>query len=277
MGKVKSENQQISHLRINKIFSLLSIFAIACISFSYAADFPKVTDVKGQVEYQRQNKQWEKVEIGDVFEKGDRVKTYDNSRCDLVMDKEQKQIVGIFDNSEIIVLLGNNEKFELVNANVMFSLDGLPEGSTFEVKTPTAICGVRGTGFKIFSNTTLTQINAYYNSVYGKNFEGDIKDIPPGFFRKINKNGQISKLHRIPNMDGKRFRAWKKSTNTGKGDKDKNKKDKRSRNFRFERSEHQGKDIRGKSDSQNEFRKDTGKLSEKDSEPSYPPCTERPK
>ncbi|MDD4202916.1 MAG: FecR domain-containing protein [Candidatus Omnitrophica bacterium] len=264
MGKVKNKDQKISHLRINKVLSLLSIFTVVCISCAYAADFPKVTDVKGQVEYQRQSKQWEKVKIGDVLEKGDRVKTYDNSRCDLVMDKEGKQLMGIFDNSEIIVLLGNNEKFELVNANVMFSLEGMPEGSTFEVKTPTAICGVRGTGFRIFSDTTMTQINAYYNSVYGKNFEGDIKDVPPGFYRTIGEDGQISKLHKIPDMEGKRFRAWKRSAGDKKEDKDKHKDNNgRSRNSRFERSENRMNDVRGKSDSQNEFRKDAEKISEK--------------
>ena len=258
-------------LKINKSFLFLFIVGMICVLNVYAAEFPKVTDIKGKVKYQRTAEQWEDVKVGDVFEKGDRVKTASNSRCNLVMDKEGKQIVGIFANSEIIVLLDKKEKFELVNAEVLFSLEGLPEGSTFEVKTPTAVCGVRGTGFKIFSDTTMTQINAYYNSVYGKNFEGVVKDVPPGYFRKIDKNGRISKLYKFPDMEGKRFRAWKKSSNDKKEGKEKKKKDARSRNFRFEKAQRQNdnENVRGKSDLQNELRKETKELEKPDSEPKY--------
>jgi len=216
--------------------------------------------VKGQVECKRGNEQWKDVSVGDVFKKGDRIKTYSNSRCDLHMDKQGQQAVGIFDNSEVIVLLDKKEKFELVNATVMFSLEGLPEGSTFEVKTPTAVCGVMGTGFKIFSDTTMTQINAYYNSVYGKNFDGKMKDVPPGYYRTIDKSGKISKLFKCSNMDQKRFRSWKKLSGSQQDGGTQNKgqkKDKRPRNFRFEKPGLGAVDgTRGKMDKKNVQKKD---------------------
>jgi hypothetical protein len=214
------------------------------------------------------------LQIGDVLEKGDRIKTAGNSRCDIVMDEKGQQKIGIFDNSEVIVLLGKTEKFELVNANVLFSLEGLPKGTTFEVKTPTAVCGVRGTGFKIFADTTSTQINAYFNSVYGKNFQGVVKDIPPGYFRTINKNGNISKLLKIPNMSTKRFRAWKKSSGEKKEKKDKS--DRRTRNFRFEKKNNLGDNTRGKTDKKNTFKKDQEKIADKPSCPVSPPQHEIP-
>ena len=115
-----------------------------------------VTFVEGDVLILKKDaKEWQKANPGDALEDGDTVKTLENSRVKLQFSPGGKVILKE-DTSLKINTVDSNGPLEgggtdlfLSKGDIKALVTRLEEGSTFEVKTPTAVCGIRGTVFYV--------------------------------------------------------------------------------------------------------------------------------
>lgn len=99
-------------------------------------------------------------------------------------------------------------RISLLNGELRSLVEGLDKGTTFEIKTPTAVCGARGTGWDTKTDGKEVMVDTYEEEVYfqsqNKKIKGmiksgkrgilkdpaqpiDIKDIPLDKIRDWNK------------------------------------------------------------------------------------------
>ncbi|OVE71012.1 hypothetical protein BVX93_02380 [bacterium B13(2017)] len=111
---------------------------------------------------------WRDVEPGDRLYEGDIFKTGDKSSVTLFIRGlgNKDSFTQLFENTEVkVIKLSMNDMDELddvyldiILGEVLVNVEDLPETSTFKVKTPTAIAGVRGTTFKVKVLSNLVSI-----------------------------------------------------------------------------------------------------------------------
>ncbi len=111
-----------------------------------------VTFLSGDVEV-LSNENWEPVYIGGFIEVGDTIKVYENSFCELQFG--ETAVIKIQENSEVKMdtVLFEPEQTDIalniITGSFLFKVDKLIGNDQFNVKTNSAVCGVRGTEFMI--------------------------------------------------------------------------------------------------------------------------------
>lgn len=115
-----------------------------------------ITFVEGEVLLLKKGAgDWRKVNPGDALESGDTVKTLESSRAKLQLSSGGKVALKESASVKINVMdsngpeKGGSAELFLSEGEIQASIKRLEEGSTFEVKTPNAVCGMRGTVFYV--------------------------------------------------------------------------------------------------------------------------------
>ena len=185
-----------------------------------------VMKVSGKVEALKVGAQnWTKTNKGDQLFAGDSIKTYKTGNADIGFDSEN--IVSIKPNTHVVIMINGNEKIELIDGEVFTLVKNIPTGSAFEIRTPTAVCGARGTGNGAKTKKGETTFSAYENDSYAKgiNKDGSFTGaliIKQGFKTNIKRFSKPSKLIKLSNRDLDRWGSWKEGF-TGKASKFQNK------------------------------------------------------
>lgn len=90
---------------------------------------------------------WEPLQVGTVINAGDQVKTEADGLVEIHYDSFFLNIAKITPNSLAEFMSIEPTKIFVSSGAIYSSLEGLPEGSTYDVITPTAVGGVRSTVF----------------------------------------------------------------------------------------------------------------------------------
>ena len=194
---------------------LIAILATALISAG-SKSYVKVIHVTGTAEYLKATgTDWKDVRVGISLFSGDSIKTYKDSSVEIAFDGRKKKIIDIKPGTYIVLKLGETEKIELIDGEVFSLVKKLPRGSRFEIRTPTAICGARGTGWGANANKNRTVVSAYENDSYAKGIRKDgsiVEDnliVKEGYQTTVKRFDKPSKLMRITDRDFERWNSWK--------------------------------------------------------------------
>jgi hypothetical protein len=164
---------------------------------------------------------------GMSLKKGTRVMTGRESFLRIGFDRREDNIVVIESGSDVIIKLDGDEKIELVSGEIFALLNGLKRGETFRVRTPCAVCGARGTGWKTSTGNNTTEVTVFDDRTFvrGVNKDGSAMEeevwVYEGFMRKINKFQKPGKMEKIP--DEMLSKLKKRSAESGKKKKSANK------------------------------------------------------
>lgn len=133
------------------VFSLVLQLIIPCTV--YAASVGRFTSVKGNVTQTRDDKALKPV-FNSLIEAKDVITTGDKSSAKMVFD--DKSTITLSENSSMVVkefaIKGKERRgiFSLTLGKLIADVTKYVGGkNAFEVHTPTAVCGVRGTGFEV--------------------------------------------------------------------------------------------------------------------------------
>ena len=151
---------------------------------------------------------WTNVSVGMLLKKGDTIKTGPRASCDIAFDEDAKNVVGILENSDVVIVLDEQEKLSTVEAHIYARLSAIPRGSSFEIKTPQAVCGARGTGLGIKSSDKNTEALAFEDNISVRNTYGNEENVEQGFLRNIDDGGNISEALEVSPRDTAEFQAW---------------------------------------------------------------------
>jgi hypothetical protein len=158
---------------------ILSVIACACFCFvSFANERPhtEILYISGTPKVCLGDEtQYIDAEEGMYLESGDKIKTDDDSSLGLGFNKDESNIIEVGNNSDVVVVLGENEKLELLEGRVFVTISELTSGSSFEVRTPTAVTGARGTYWAVIAIKDSTDVETIEGDVYVAAFLEDGK------------------------------------------------------------------------------------------------------
>ena len=83
-------------------------------------------------------------EKGQLVASGDSLETGASSFIDIGFDSGWKNVMRVGENSTVKITDIYPTSLSLVGGEILAKLDALPKDSTFEIKTPTAVIGIRG-------------------------------------------------------------------------------------------------------------------------------------
>lgn len=138
---------------------------------------------------------WKTAEKGMKVNIGDSIRTARHSLADVALDEEKKNTIRI-DPKTTIILGSNNagtiDKLDISRGRVYSKLENLKAGLTFEVDTPSAVAGVRGSSYSVNSERDEDEIKAYKDEVFIKAYDANKNliteaTLPEGFKTFIDR------------------------------------------------------------------------------------------
>lgn len=147
----------------------------------------EVTNLSGDVEVLLEDAQeYAAAEEGMLLEAGDSIKTGADASAELSFNEDNSNLARLSEETNVTALFQGDEKIELIEGEVFTTVSQLSTGSAFEIRTPTAVSGARGTDWVTKVTEEGTEVEAVDSSPYVKHFEakgiisGEETPIPPG-------------------------------------------------------------------------------------------------
>lgn len=157
-----------------------------------------------QVQFAAENV-WKRAKIGTRIDIGDSIRTARRSKADIVLDDEKKNFIRIEENTLLIfnsTQSGGMNRFDLSHGKIYANVEEVKAGLTFEVNTPSAVAGVRGTWWSVESDEKKDEVSVFEDSVFVKAYDkakkliGEIV-VPEGFktiIERFKRPGDLIQL-----------------------------------------------------------------------------------
>ena len=145
---------------------LASVLLFGSLS-AYADTEAKIIYLKGSVKVQEAGEDfWILAKKGMLLNDGDKIKTFTASEVEIAIDDTLKNIMRLEANTEVLIEDIRKGKFNMPKGEILALIEGLPDGSVFEVKTPTAVAGVAGSGMSVGTDGTSTTVGCFEDKAY---------------------------------------------------------------------------------------------------------------
>ena len=211
---VQFEERRMRIMRKGILFVLVWLFTLAgFFSFVYAA---QIVDVVGKAQIQpASSTSWRSAKTGMKVSIGDKIRTARRSEVRVALDEQKKSFISIEELTMVILnstIPGEINKFDLSKGKLYVKAEKVKAGATFEVATPSAVAGVRGTAWSVESNADGDIVSVFESSVFVKAFDKMKRlisevTVPEGFKIFIERFGPPGEL--LPLTD-KEHGSWKK-------------------------------------------------------------------
>ncbi len=206
-------------LLISCIFILLYIFKVLLPEKELKLDQANKTFVvKGDVRIKKtgEGAGWHNMEASTVLEKGDTVETGKNSSVDIVIGNDTEKTIRLGEKSHVEFQGINPADLSVSQGKLLVALKKLEPKSSFVIKTPTAICGARGTGWIEEVLPEKTKVSVFESEIFahevGANGKRDPVEnmVAAGTQRTLEKNKPISEIQTIRESDLEEWSYWYK-------------------------------------------------------------------
>jgi len=173
----------------------------------------EVIALEGEVGVKPREGEYGPVEEGALLESGTTIRTGPGAALELGFDEADENIVRVEEETTVVLLLKEDEKIELLQGEVFAIINDLPGGASFEIRTPTAVAGARGTEWATRYKDETTDVEAFDDTPYVKSFDSKGKlrsrvvDVKPGFATSVRRSERPAKATRISDT---RRRQWRR-------------------------------------------------------------------
>jgi hypothetical protein len=176
-----------------KKLNFFVLFLSALIMVGGAASFLQAAEIiylEGNVQVQSAaDDTWKKAEKGMQVDIGDSIRTARHSRVDIALDAEKKNTIRLEQKTQVVLNSaseGSLDRLDLSRGMVYSNLENIKAGLSFEVNTPSAVAGVRGSSYRVYSERDTDEISAYKDTVFIKTFDANKNQttetmLPEGF------------------------------------------------------------------------------------------------
>ncbi|MBP7216020.1 MAG: FecR domain-containing protein [Candidatus Omnitrophica bacterium] len=171
------------------------------------AQTAQIIDVKGDVQVRMAAVAvWEKAAQQMLLGNNAEIKTGIASQCTLAFDLERNNILTVKENSLIKLASIKPGKVDLSEGRVFTLINSIAKVEKFEIKTPTAIAGARGTGWGTGYNGASTDVSCFENTVYVQGLDANgnptsEQDLAEGFGLDIPEGGMLGELQPLDDAD----------------------------------------------------------------------------
>lgn len=172
--------------------------------------------------YKAKGGSWEAFDGKYRLQEGDVLKTEAGADCSFIIGDMAKTMVKAGENTEVKVLAKNPAGLELVDGELMASITR-PTTTKFTVKTPTGVCGMRGTGWNVATHgVDGTTISVYEGRVkFGENmskYEREPYIIHDDDTLTIEKDSDAPATYKYKEITPARYEKWNKWMNESSKD-----------------------------------------------------------
>lgn len=204
------------------IFGLILGIAFLSYNLVFAQTSSKeatVILVKGDVKIQRAGKvEWLDAKEGMRLSDGDTAKTGKESAVEMSFDKDNKNVVHLAENTTAILRGRQLRQIELPQGRIRFLIKKLRRDSSFEIRTPTAVAGARGSGGEVEAELERTVVKAFEDELFVQSFDEQgnlIKEIilTEGWQTDIEKFQAPSELTEVTDRDTQDWDSWRGDLN----------------------------------------------------------------
>jgi hypothetical protein len=122
--------------------------------------------LSGQQEYAQ-------AQEGMALQAGDTVATDSEGAMEISFDAQNNKIVRVQANTKVAMTFQGSEKMMLSEGEVFATINALPEHAAFEIRTPTAVSGARGTAWTTRVDAEGTTVESVERTPYIKSIEAD--------------------------------------------------------------------------------------------------------
>ena len=179
------------------------------------AQIAKIVDVSGDVSVRGQDSSsWQKAKPDMYLDNDSEVKTGFGSECTIAFDEDMDNILTIKDGSHIKIEDVKKGKIYLPKGRVFSLIDDLAKLEDFQVRTPTAIAGVKGTGESVQTNGFGTSVKCFIGKAFAQGIDkdgnlGEKKDITKGFGIDALWGGILGDIFGLDQEDWKEWEDFK--------------------------------------------------------------------
>lgn len=158
---------------------------------------------------------WEDAAAGMVLSKGVSLKTGPDSWAEIGFGKNYSNAVRIKEVTAVELSELGPIRISLLNGEIRSLVESLSKGSTFEIRTPTAVCGVRGTGLDTATDGKKVTVDTYEEQVFFDRLapDGTVlggKIVTAGNRGVLEDPNQSIELQRVPPERMLDWFNWKK-------------------------------------------------------------------
>ncbi|MBD3264025.1 MAG: hypothetical protein GF375_02860 [Candidatus Omnitrophica bacterium] len=201
--------------RVKMKRTLLSI--LFCFSFSFFsfAQIAKIINIKGDVKIRQDSEaEWLEAEINIYLEKEAEIKTGPAGECTVTFDEELENILTVKENSHIKLEEIEPSRIFMPEGRVFSVIEDIAKVEDFQVKTPTVIAGVRGTGKSVETDGSSSLVKCFEGIVYlkGLNSEGGVFEegsLGEGFGVPVDSYGNIGDFFGLSEDDYKKWSTFR--------------------------------------------------------------------
>lgn len=181
---------------------LISLGGMAA-SAQEAKPIVRVIFAQGTVEVQRHGTSaWIVAQRGMPLAAQDTIRTGAQSLAELAFDAHQHNVIRLEQAGQITIERLLPTRLRLPQGDLFSFIKQLPAGSRFEVRTPTAVVGVRGTGWSVTTDGRRTRASVFTGTIIGQGLtpQGELTRaaaIDEGFKTFFDERGQMSALEQL--------------------------------------------------------------------------------
>jgi len=191
---------------------LIAIMLMLLPILAFASDY-QIIEAKGQVFLRSApTVRWQNAHKGDTLSDGYGLKTEENSQCTFAAGDNINKAITLKESSQLTISDDSVRSLLLLKGRVFLLVEKMEAGETFEVRTPTAIAGVRGTGWTVESDQA-TDVKCFEGEVYvkGVDAQGNAaaqKDVAAGSGVQV-KDGAVDEPVVLTRKDKKEWNSFK--------------------------------------------------------------------
>lgn len=157
---------------------------------------------------------WVSAKEGMKLKEGDIIKTGADSDAQLAFGEGLANVLSVFSSSQVVISRFEPGLVKLEQGRVFTLLRKLNKGSTFEVRTPTAVAGARGTGWGTLLKDGQTEIQDFESIVYIAGLDpsgglSGLKDLIEGWKAYIAQDGRPGEFLPLTDDEKKAWEKWK--------------------------------------------------------------------
>jgi len=169
-----------------------------------------VTFLIGDVDIQECGKtEWGDAELEQPTYEKDKVKTQEESRCEVTLRDENILRIGEKTVFELVREPDGKEKVGVKSGKVWMNIRSLVEKEKFEVHTPTAVAAIRGTVYRLSCDANHSKYWVYDGSVAVTPFKEDGKTLEDSTFT-VNAGEEFTLVKDFEEYKRQQEEAWEK-------------------------------------------------------------------
>lgn len=214
-GKILLQNMNRTLLLALSGLLLASLLVCGILSFQ-TNDYAKIIRLQGDVSIYRSG---EKISARSymVLNSRDRIETSPGSFVEVAYDDKMANVIRIDPSSRVVLessVITKNTEIFMDRGRVMAKLNKMAKGSSFKIRTPVAISGVRGTGFAVAVDGNSAVITEYESAVYVKGITRSYEEMPgelvleEGWKASVTKFEVPLKAERLTDAEYKEWKDW---------------------------------------------------------------------